>query len=159
MNESPWSEFEPLTWLVLFQSSTSRRWIDRLVPGRFKHVMAFGWVEKAKAWVSYDVQLGRTHILLMAEADGEKKIGEAFGRDADAALLRCAVRLSPRPRLMPSGFWCVPAIKHLLGLRSGALRPDALWRDCLAQGAEIVHESRCAKLPAVPAGIGGAEGG
>src|ERR1700738_1141353 len=34
------------------------------------------------------------------------------------------------------GFWCTIAMKHLVGLRSRALRPDRLWHDCIAAGGK-----------------------
>jgi hypothetical protein len=34
------------------------------------------------------------------------------------------------------GFWCTIAMKHLIGIRSRAFRPDRLWRDCIAVGGK-----------------------
>jgi hypothetical protein len=44
----------------------------------------------------------------------------------------------PMPRrLAPQlGFWCTIAMKHLVGIRSRALRPDRLWQDCIAAGGK-----------------------
>jgi hypothetical protein len=44
----------------------------------------------------------------------------------------------PRPRWLRLGFWCVPAMAHLLGLRGFMFRPNALYRACLAQGGAVV---------------------
>jgi hypothetical protein len=44
----------------------------------------------------------------------------------------------PRKRWGRLGFWCVPAMAHLLGLKGTLFRPDALYRACLAQGGSIV---------------------
>ena len=61
---------------------------------------------------------------------------------AAAAVLKIKAfpRVKFKPRLI---FSCVSVIRHMLGLPGsfGALSVDALWRDCLANGAEIVtHE-------------------
>jgi hypothetical protein len=40
-------------------------------------------------------------------------------------------RSGPQP-----GFWCTLAMKHLVGISTGALRPDRLWRDCIAAGGK-----------------------
>jgi len=36
------------------------------------------------------------------------------------------------------GFWCVPAMAHLVGCRTQALRPDGLYRAMLRQGGAVV---------------------
>ncbi|WP_165923541.1 hypothetical protein [Bosea sp. BK604] len=35
------------------------------------------------------------------------------------------------------GFWCVPAMSHLVGLTSTVLRPDALYAACMKAGGSI----------------------
>lgn len=158
MNGGARSKFEPLTWLVVFQSKSSMWWINRFVPGRFKHVVAAGWVEASKVWIFYEVYWGRTSVQAMPEAEGTAYFGRLMGADPDAAVLRVEAR-EARPACFRLGFWCVPAVKHLVGLRSGALRPDRLWRDCIASGAEIVHDrSKRTVVSAVAAGDRGAEG-
>lgn len=130
---------EPREWLVLFHT-TSTPWVDFLVPGKFKHVSALGYVPATETWVSYSYECARTRISLV-------RGGEDFDRWFAAAAHDAAVLRVPsppfnearwRPRL---GLTCVSAVKHLLGLRSGALLPDGLWRHLAASGAEIVqHE-------------------
>lgn len=161
MTPSEFSKFEPLSWLVVFTTTTTMPWLDRVLPGRFKHVMAFGWVEAAKVFVHYDVQFGRTRVMALPEPEGLDLIAFRLGGDSGAGALRMPADKNARWNARV-GFWCVPAIKHLLGLRSGALRPDRLWRDCLASGAEVIHDVRraeAAALPAERAGSAGAEGG
>lgn len=132
------SKFEPLSWLLLFSTRTRMPWLDRLVFGRFKHVTAMGWVEAAGSWVIYDVQLCRTRITVMPEEEGTAWVGRCIAADPDAVVLRVPVH-ERGPRWFRFGSWCVPAVKHLIGLGSGALRPSRLFRDCLAAGAEIIH--------------------
>lgn len=138
MNEADRSRYEPLSWLLVFTTTTSMKWVERLVPGKFKHVMAAGWVEASKVWIFYDVQFRRTSVLTMPEKEGLDYFGRIVARDPDHGILRVFAG-NGTPAMARLGFWCVPAIKHLVGARSGALRPDRLWHDCLASGAETVH--------------------
>ncbi len=135
------TRYEPLSWLLVFVSATTMPWLDRLIIGRFKHVMAFGWVEETQTWLCYDIQIGRTRILSLPDEVGSDLIAVKLGGDAGSGALRVAAREVP-PSVLRIGFWCVPAMKRLVGLKSGALRPDALWRDCIASGAEVIHDAK-----------------
>lgn len=135
MNGAAASEFEPLSWLLVFHRRCTIPIVNRLVIGEFKHVSAVGWVDAAQCWLFYDPTFTRTQILTIPDHLGAAAYcSVAVGN----AVLRMPVQ--ERRGTARLGFWCVPAIKHLIGLRSGALRPDALWRDCLANGAEIVSQ-------------------
>jgi hypothetical protein len=62
-------------------------------------------------------------------------------------------RLPIPKRVAPhAGFWCTLAMKHLVGIRTGALRPDRLWRDSVAAGGKpyesSVGEESSAAVPA-----------
>jgi len=62
----------------------------------------------------------------------------AFVRDyLDSCDLVAMPRLSIPKRVAPhAGFWCTLAMKHLVGIRASALRPDQLWRVSLAAGGK-----------------------
>ena len=128
------SDFEPTSWLVIFHRRCGTEWVNRL-PGRFKHVSAIGWVNGANCWVYYDPTIHRTQVMVLPDEIG---IATYARIAAPNAVLKVPVR--ERIGAGRVGFWCVPAIKHLLGLRSGALLPDRLWKDCLANGGEIVSD-------------------
>lgn len=133
----PWAG-QPRQWTVVFDRRAATWWMNKAPIGKYKHVRAFGYVSEAKAWIFYDVSLDRTTIQMACDQHAMTLMGEWLAK-ADAILMPAADRGFPAPRL---GFWCVQAIKHLIGLRSGALLPDALWRDCLRAGGEIVaHEA------------------
>lgn len=133
----PWMG-EPRQWTVVFDRRAATWWMNKAPIGKYKHVRAFGYVPEAKAWIFYDVSLDRTTIRMACDQDAMTLMGEWLAK-ADAILMPVVDRGFPPPRL---GFWCVPAIKHLIGLRSGALRPQRLWDDCLRAGGEIVaHEA------------------
>lgn len=127
--------FEPTAWLLIFHISTGKPWLDRLIPGFFKHVSAVGWVSDAQVWIAYDVSWRRTSLKLLPDEEGTRFYALA---QRGNGVLKVAVNLELRGSAMfRAGFWCVPAMKHLVGSRSGALRPDRLWRDLVASGAEV----------------------
>jgi hypothetical protein len=121
----------PARWLICFRHRSGLWWVD-LIPGRFKHVRAFGCVPECDTWVFYDPCL-RTTVFL-ARGAGARHLMLEWSRDA--AVL--AMTPLPREHLRVSPFSCVTAIQSILGLPGGALRPDALYRQCLRNGAQIV---------------------
>lgn len=125
---------QPVVWTLAFQRSTQVPWVRWLAVGRYKHVAACRYVPDLDAWLFYDHRLYDTVVDALPAGPAATAAFAAFARDAD--LLTIAARpdrAEPR-RVFRFAFWCVPAIKHLIGLRSGALRPDTLWRDCLRAG-------------------------
>lgn len=153
-------EFEPKEWLLIFALTTGKPWLDRIIPGRFKHVSAAGWVPGARCWIFYDVAWSRTSIKLAPEKDGDLIYAVLQRR---AAVLKVKADFETRgSAMMRGGFWCVPAIKHLVGSRSGALRPDRLWRDLLADETRAKVFSYAASAGTAgsdSAGEGGSAGG
>lgn len=140
--------FEPEVWYVAFWPESTRWWANWLSFGRFRHVSAFGWVSQAQCWLFFEVMSNRTEI---------RAVPAAFERHALAPILdHCTVLKMPaldrgdlRVKLKP-GFWCVPAVAHLIGLRSCALRPDALFRHCLAHGGEVMRGAVGHEIPEGP---------
>lgn len=126
---------EPSVWYLVFYEHSSARWVDWLAWGRFKHVSAIGFLPDQQAWVHYEVGLTRTRIGVFPA-----------GRGADIYITRLRERSvvlavpagEGRTRWARVGFWCVPAMAHLIGLKRLFWRPDALFRACLAEGAEVV---------------------
>lgn len=124
-----------------------------LVPGRFKHVAAFGYSHACRTWVLYDVTLAGTEVYVLP--DGQASLATIADWTAGCSILNFAnpatnIRKPFGGRL---GFWCVPAMKHLLGIRSGAVLPSQLWRSCLQHGAKIVIDGQQSSTttPAYPA--------
>jgi hypothetical protein len=123
---------EPTIWWVMFAKQTDTWWTN-LIPGTYKHVRAAGYHPGSDSIVFVDVGMQRTMI----------SVGTGHGAwDALADWMSDMEVVTYRPQHdrrtvipMRFGYWCVPAIKHLLGIRSGALRPDALLRDLLRNGA------------------------
>jgi len=133
----------PPVWILVFCRSSTAWWVNRL-PGTYKHVRAYAFVPAMKAWLFYDVSLSAT--VIYAAPDGltaEAYIGD-FVRDADLVSVKPR-RGTRRPQFRP--FTCVSAIAHLVGIRSGALRPDRLYRDVLAAGGSPLGQQRSAPGP------------
>lgn len=132
---------DPAYWFVCFCKSAGNAWVERLPIGKYKHVKAFGCVQAINTWVFFDPALDRTSIEVARGADAERLMN-GWLADADVVKVRAVKRKLLLPRF---GGWCVPAVKHLTGIRSSALRPDALYDDCLRNGAEVVSQHGCAE--------------
>jgi hypothetical protein len=147
-------EHQPCSWLLVFHTSTSLPRLDRWLPGRFKHVSAIGYVDEGDVWLIYDVHHLGTAVRAVIGDAGRLLAARVLSANG---VLRVPVRRD-RCLLPRLAFWCVPAMKHLVGSRSGALRPDALWRDLVRDGAEIIRDVQSESGPE-PAHCRGAGGG
>jgi len=131
---------EPTLWWVCF-STHAMTWWANLIPGKYKHVRVAGYHPGADAVVFYDVGLTRTVLSVGIGDDGFNALG-GWLVDHDVVTFR-PIREPDQTRwFFRLGFWCVPAIKHLLGVRSGALRPDTLMRDLLRCGASAFEPEK-----------------
>src|SRR5262245_323155 len=93
-----------------------------------------------RAWRFYDVKFNGTRLMLARE---DNPATGAFLHDyLDGCDLVAMPRLPIPKRTAPhAGFWCTLAMKHLVGIRTGALRPDRLWRDSIAAGGKPYEPS------------------
>src|ERR1700752_2661647 len=132
---------EPPFWIVVFSRKTSVWWTRWLACGEYQHVKACAPAPELGIWIFFDPTLTKTRISV-ATVDSAQHLWADFTADAD--LIR--IKRDPRgARFARLGFWCVPAIKHLRGRRSGALRPDTLFRHCVAHGGEVIRGQFVAK--------------
>jgi len=128
------TSFEPTIWYLSFRQTTPVWWVRLLARGRFQHVSAFGWVPDTRLWLFYDVGLYRTQVYALPDGPLAHERIEALHRDA------AVVAFTPRgerSRWVRLGFWCCPAIAHLIGLRAFPLRPDAMFRAVLREGGAL----------------------
>jgi hypothetical protein len=132
------TEYEPTHWMLVFWPRAAKDWVNRWVPGRFKHVSAIGYVARTQMWLFYDIQLPRTVIVAVPQDHGGELVAGRFM--TNNAVLQMPVNLAGR-RWGVMTPWCVGGIKHLIGLKSCALTPDGLWRDCIANGAEVLSDA------------------
>lgn len=123
------------TWIVIFHRDAAR-WIETICPGRFKHVSMAGFIPETKSWVVLSWGVAVMRVGIVRDENFEHWLPEWAGSGGGCLLAR-----SPDN---DSGSWwprfglCVPMVCHVLGIRSGALLPDTLWRLLLANGAEVI---------------------
>jgi hypothetical protein len=122
-------------WILLFSKKRGRWWVRLLACGRYHHVKALAYLPAMRAWLFYDVKFNGTRLLLAREDDPSTT---AFLHDyLDSCDLVAMPRLPIPKRVVPhAGFWCTLAMKHLVGIRAAALRPDRLWQVSLAAGGK-----------------------
>ena len=127
---------QPKHWNVCFSTTGLAPWLDRLIPGRFKHVRAFGFVPLEGLWIFVDCNL----MGLQVKAARDKSqacdiLTRAWISDSEVVL----VPHRERRRLLP-GLYCAGAIGRLIGAPGGALLPSTLHRQCLATGGKLFDE-------------------
>jgi hypothetical protein len=128
------------SWILLFSKKRGRWWVRLLACGRYHHVKAIAYLPAMRAWLFYDVKFNGTRLMLAPEDDPGTR---GFLHDyLDSCDLVAMPRLPVPKRVAPhAGFWCTLAMKHLVGIRTGALRSDRLWRDSVAAGGRPCESS------------------
>lgn len=128
---------QPEQWILAFEPAMpGHPWLNRLVPGRFKHVRAFGKVPFLHVWLFFDATLAGLELRVAADGRAADTLAVEWTRS-------CTIMVMPkrphanRSALLAASGWCVPSVKRLIGLQSSALRPDALFADCLANGGKL----------------------
>jgi hypothetical protein len=124
---------DPAYWIVVFRPTSESLLVRLLSCGRFKHVSAMSYIPGIKAWVTYDVGFNGTKIVVVPDCEANAILGPWL---AGCTLVKMR-RQQMRPSYPVLG-WCVPAIARLLGLPS-ALRSNALYRQCLANGGTVLN--------------------
>jgi hypothetical protein len=131
----------PKVWQVCFMGRERRFAWDRILPPGFRHAFLLGYVAEHGLWICYDVQFFKTEITLLSP--------ERAGFLLNLAHDEGAVLNWPAPEVgRPSwglrlGFWCVPAICHVLGLGCVAMTPKGLHDYLSRRGAtRLVEEAR-----------------
>lgn len=125
---------EPERWYLIFETRAPARWLRWIAMGRFKHVSALGWLPEQRLWVHYDVRLGRTRVAVLPDCQAA---ADRVHELREHAVTVVFTPVADRRRWLRLGFWCVPAMAHLVGVKGTPLRPDALFRLCLEQGGAI----------------------
>jgi hypothetical protein len=133
---------QPRLWLIFFGEAAGRPWWSRLLRPGFRHVRAAAWFDQTSRWVFIDPTLRGIQIEIETDEAFAGRWGQLW-RDS-TVILRMQSQ-GGRGRLPPV-LWCVGAIKALLGVRSCALAPHGLFRDLMAQGAEIVARPKEADI-------------
>lgn len=124
----------PAEWFLAFRRSSPVPWVQRL-PGRFKHVACFGLVPGQGVWLFVEPTLTRCDLAAVPDRVADRYMEHVT---FDAVVVRYVPPPVPRRRWWWPGLFCTGAVAAVVGLRSGALRPDRLFRDCLADGGEVI---------------------
>lgn len=130
----------PSVWWAAFYGDENRWWWDRICAPGFRHVCAFTFYPGSGVWVVYDVTFNRTCIRVLSRDEWVVWMSRL---PEHRAILRAELPDEPHPRpwWLKLTFWCAPAVAHLMGVRSRALRPQALYRDLVAHGAVPAFEA------------------
>lgn len=134
MREVPPYGIEARRWTVVFHRKAENRFFDVIAMGHFKHVSAFAWLPEAGHWLIYDVGFRRTRLQMLADTEAAKAVLAAIV--TGNATVTIDVREDELP-WMRLGMFCTSAVAHLVGIRSGALRPDTLYRHLVAKGGVV----------------------
>ena len=135
---------EPTRWTIVFHRKAENWFFSLIAMGRFKHVSAFAWLPDVGVWLVYDLGFRRTRIAVMPDtAESKAHLARVITGNA---IITMPVQLDALP-VMRLGLFCTSAVKHLIGLRSSALRPDALFASCLRHGGELSDDAGPASSP------------
>ena len=124
-------------WNVVFLDVPRSSWWDWFTSDGWRHCCAFGYSVTGECWVIYDVADKTSRISIVDDYWFDRWVGVRRNRITSIIQIETKEGGDERARL---GLWCVTAIKHLVGLRSGALRPKALHRDLLRHGGKPAFE-------------------
>lgn len=122
-----------IRWHVAFWREVHRPlWIHRLARGPYKHVSAMGYSARCNVWVVYNPDFDGEGIRIVSNDETFLELLKYTQARADLLVI------DARPRshsILRPGLYCVPQIIRLTGVRSSALTPTGLFRDCMRAGA------------------------
>lgn len=127
-------------WLVFFAQAQRPYWWSRFFKRGFNHVCAAAYYADRRHWVYFDPARPGTSIRLLTEDEWTAPYARLL---ATCTIVRFKGRYDRRAS--PATWYCVGAIKSLLGIESRALTPYQLYRDLLRQGGE--EASLCVEGP------------
>lgn len=147
---------QPETWCLAFYRKTKWPWMDKLIPGEFKHVNCFGLAKRTGVWIFLDTKIHRTDLYTCWDNEDMPRVLEIWTRGCDVIEVAAGGGgFSWASRL---GLWCVPMVAHVTGIKAGAVFPSGLHRHCLKTGGRMIQNASA--RPAAEQGVGSsAEGG
>lgn len=130
----------PRVWQVCFMGRDRRFPWDWFLPAGFRHAFLLGYVSEHNLWLCYDVLYRRTEITLLSPQRAGFLL--SLAHDEGAVLNWPAPVVKSRQWIPRMGFWCIPAISHVLGLGCVAMTPKGLHDYLAGRGATpLVEES------------------
>lgn len=137
MKEIPAFGIEARRWTVVFHREAENWFFSAIAMGHFKHVSALAWVPELGQWWVYDVGFRRTRLRVLVDGANAQAVIAAIVKGNETVTVDVREDGLPWMRL---GLFCTTSVSHLLGLRCGALRPDALYRHLVAKGGTVCHD-------------------
>ena len=125
-------------WYVVFSPSIPSPIWQRLIPGKWKHVYAFGHCEPAGTWIFIDPEFCGTQVAAVPDHEAEKYIKIA---SLEGAVIRIAAARRKYTNIRMMGC-CTMTVRDILGMRGFApwdAIPDRLYKHCLRAGGVIVY--------------------
>jgi hypothetical protein len=122
-------------WFVGFTDDGSRDYlVDRLSPPGFQHCLAFAFEPDSGRWIVYETNRSGCAFLVLDE--DQIVVWLTLQKQANKMRVLKVTTDAQKGRFpFSTGMWCVLSVKHLVGSRSRALTPAALWRDLIKEGA------------------------
>ena len=135
---------EARRWTIVFHRKSKHLFFRLIAMGHFKHCSAIAWIPELKQWWVYDVGFRRTSLKVLEDGPtAQAQIAAIVDGNATVT-----VDVSDELPWMRLGMFCTTAVSHLVGLRCGALRPDALYRHLVAKGGVVRDDAiRPAQAP------------
>lgn len=122
-------------WLVFFGPGVGTpRWWDIFLDPGFRHVSAASYYPDVERWIYYDPGFEGTLIEVWRKDEFGARLGILLARST--IVLRVPSRWGRR--MASRSWWCVGAIKSLLGVRTAAFTPKQFANFLLNSGAEVV---------------------
>lgn len=125
---------EATRWTVVFHRKSKHLFFRLIAMGHFKHVSAIAWIPELGQWWVYDVGFRRTSLKVLVDGESAQTIVAAIVKGNATVTIDIRDDGLPWMRL---GMFCTTAVSHLIGIRTGALRPDRLYRHLVAQGGVV----------------------
>lgn len=139
MIDDGWEDYTPSIWTVVFVPKEREVWFDALSPKWARHVLAFGYVPAVDAYILVDPVERAHQVAIVPWADMRVRMMQWKDRGVRALRIEQMPGGTYNARV---GNWCTQTIARLVGVKSSALRPVALYRDLLKAGAYPVFEDR-----------------
>lgn len=125
----------PPHWIICFRRRSPFWFFNTFIPGRHKHVIAFGPLPGQGVWLFTELTLQRLDLAVVPDKEADDAMIDAM---RDSVVVHFETPEFTGWRWRPLCL-CTTIIAQVIGVKSRALRPDRLLRDVLAQGGQIIE--------------------
>lgn len=130
---------EPAEWYIAFydtRAQEGRRWWHWFTRPGFGHCCAFGYVRATETWILIDWTAEGLSVQALRGETVDALIVESVSRGVVLAARPCPG--GTRSGLRLPVLYCVPMVKHLLGLDSWAVTPWQLFCELKRRGCPVM---------------------